>query len=137
MDTSASLVLFSGEKPSLDNTMAIKSHNAPRNIGFVKVPRDLADTQVLSQGPTETGGFYDFDGVWKPQQNKGVNWLTKFTSINDNASRLKATKLKNGQILVLFEKWTGTNYVSSNLMTIDHNVVYACAVINCMTSKSS
>ena len=52
---------------------------------------------------------------------KGVEWLTKYTSMADNAVRLKMTKLSNGQILVLFEKWTGTAFVSSNIMTLDQN----------------
>ena len=115
------LVLFSGEKPSLDNGMAVTSHNAPRNIGFVKVPRDMRDRTVLSDGPTEKGGFYNFGGGWSAQENKGVNWVTKFTSMEENASRLKATKLSNGQILVLFETWTGDTFVSSNAMTLDHD----------------
>ena len=117
----ALLVLFSGERPPLDNSQALKSHNAPRNIGFVKVPRDMSDKSVLSEGPTETGGFYDFGGGWSPQENKGVNWLTEFTSMEENASRLKAAKLSDGQILVLYETWTGNAYVSTNLMTIDED----------------
>ena len=115
------LVLFSGEKPPLDNSMAVESHNAPRNIGFVKVPQDMTDTRVLSAGAKETGGFYNFGGGWSPQENKGINWITDFKSMEENASRLKATKLSNGQILILFETWTGTKYVSSNVMTVDQN----------------
>ena len=115
------LVLFSGERPSLDNSKTDKNHNAPRNIGFVKVPGDMGDKSVLSKGPTETGGFYDFGGGWTKQENKGVNWLTQFKSMDENAVRLKVTKLSNGQILVLFETWTGTEFVSSNLMTLDHD----------------
>ena len=121
VDGDALLVLFSSERPSLDNSLAVLNHNAPRNIGFVKVPRDMSDTSVLSDGPTETGGFYNFGGGWSPQENKGVNWLTQFTSMEENASRLKATKLTNGEILILFEIWTGTEYVSSNMMTIDQD----------------
>ena len=34
------LVLFSGEKPPLDNSMTSGELNAPRNIGFVKVSPD-------------------------------------------------------------------------------------------------
>merc|ERR1712216_247566 len=76
---------------------------------------------VLSDGPTETGGFYNFGGGWSPQQNKGVNWLTQFKSMDENASRLKVAKLSNGQVLVLFETWTGKQFVSSNLMTVDQD----------------
>ena len=81
----------------------------------------MSNKGVLSAGPTEKGGFYNFGGKWSPQENKGVNWLTKFKSLDENASRLKATKLTKGQILVLFETWTGKKYVSSNLMTVDQD----------------
>ena len=121
MDGDALLVLFAGEQPSLDNGKALSTHNTPRNIGFVKVPQDLDDDRVLSKGPTEKGGFYDFGGGWSPQENKGVNWLTKYTSIEENASRIKVTKLSNGQILVVFEIWKGKEFVSSNVMTLDQD----------------
>ena len=115
------LVLFAGEQPSLDNRLTSSNHNAPRNIGFVKVPQNFGDKSVLSQGPTEKGGFYNFGGGWSAQQNKGINWITKYKSMDENASRLKVTKLSNGQILVLFEIWTGKKFVSSNIMTLDHD----------------
>ena len=76
---------------------------------------------MLSKGPTETGGFYNFGGGWTKQENRGVNWLTNYKSMDENAVRLKVTKLSNGQILVLYEMWTGTQFISGNLMTLDHN----------------
>ena len=69
----------------------------------------MEDESVISKGIT--GKF----------ENKGVEWLTKYTSKDENAVRLKMTKLSNGQILVLFEKWTGHKFVSSHLMTLDQN----------------
>ena len=88
----------------------------------MKVPRDMKNPSVLSPGPTTTGGYYDFHGNWNAQQNKGVNWLTDFTSIEENVSRLRAIKLSDGEtILVLYEIWTGKKFVSSQLMTLDQN----------------
>ena len=110
-----------GEAPSLDNSKTGKNVNTPRNIGFVKVPADMQDKSVLSKGPTETGGFYNFGGGWTKQENKGVNWLTQSKSMENNYSRLKVTKLTNGQILVLFETWTGAKFVSSHIMTVDQD----------------
>ena len=82
----------------------------------------MKNTSVLSPGPTTTGGFYDFHAKWRTQQNKGVNWITDFTSIEENASRLRAIKLSDGEtILVLYEIWTGKKFVSSQLMTLDLN----------------
>lgn len=121
MDDDALLVIFAGEQPSLDNKLAVEPLNAPRNIGFVKVPKNMEDKSVLSEGPTETGGFYTFTGAWSPTENKGINWLTDFTSLDENAGRIKVTKLSNGEILVLFEIWTETEFVSTNVMTLDHD----------------
>jgi len=124
-NASAVLVIFAGEKPSLDNSMVGSPHNAPRNIGFVKVPRDMEDSSVLSQGPVEEGGFYNFGGKWTPQKNEGVNWLTGWTNKEeDNASRLKAVKIGNSEgsmILVFFEKWTPKSYVSTHLMGLNED----------------
>ena len=122
-------MLFSGEQPTLDNSQAKKTLNAPRNIGFVKVPRDMDDKRVLSKGPVEKGGFYNFGGGWAPQENKGVTWLTHSKSMDQNACRIKVTKLTNGQVLVYFETWNGggesmhgsSKFLSSHLMTLDHN----------------
>ena len=61
---------------------------------------------VLSKGGT---GKYE---------NKGVTYLTKYKSMDENAMRLKMTKLSKGQILVLFEKWTGKAFVSSNMVCV-------------------
>ena len=120
-DDDALLVFFSGERPPLDNGMAFGPHNAARNIGFVKVARDMADTGVKSSGPSETGGFFDFGGMWTPQKNLGVQWLTNFESLEDNASRLKAVPLPGGQVLLIYELWTGSAYVSTHLMTVNHD----------------
>ena len=115
-------MLFSSEQPTLDNSQTTKTLNAPRNIGFVKVPRDMDDKRVLSKGPVEKGGFYNFGGHWAPLENKGVTWLTHSKSMDQNACRIKVTKLTNGQVLVLFETWTGqSKFLSSHLMTLDHD----------------
>lgn len=54
-------VFFVGENPPLDNTLANGLVGTPRNIGFVKVSKE--DTRViLSDGATETGGYYTFNG---------------------------------------------------------------------------
>jgi hypothetical protein len=59
-----------GENPALDNSQTGEYLNAPRNIGFKKMSKDL-DT-VLSTGAAETGGYYSFDGQWTELSNEGV-----------------------------------------------------------------
>ena len=129
----ALLVLFSGEKDLLNNGLAKtgRNHNAPRNIGFVKVPRvidndmDEQNPVVLSDGPVKKGGFWNnFNKKnvltdWEPYTNKGVQWLTDFTSMDENACRIKVAKLSRNRILILYEIWTATNYVKTMMMMID------------------
>lgn len=120
VDDNALLVLFSGERPPLDNSKVGNSLNTPRNLGFVKVTRAMNNKTVLSGSEVENGGFYNFGGGWSPQQNIGINWLTFFDNVEENVSRLKAIALAQ-EILVIFEKWTGSSYVSSHAMTMDTN----------------
>jgi hypothetical protein len=44
---------------------------------------------ILSDGPEDYGGFFDFRGKWQALKNKGIKWLTKFPD-GQNASRVKA-----------------------------------------------
>jgi len=121
-NSSALLVIFAGEYPSLDNSKVGTSHNAPRNIAFVKVPSDMDNKNVLSDGPVEKSHFYNFGGTKVDQENKGIVWLTGWNNKElDNASRLKAISLGTGKILVLFEKWTPSAYVSTHLMGLNEN----------------
>jgi len=90
-----------------------------RNVGLVKVRKDFADTEagsegpnvvppqiVLSKGPAEDGGFYDFDGGWNAQRNAGVNWITSYRDPKTaNASRLRAVPLAADTTLLLWEVW--------------------------------
>ncbi len=125
-------IVFSGESANgraLDNARVGTHLNDPRNIGLVRVRSDfdrvrrrgdvVADDLVLSSGPAEVGGFFTFGGRWSPQRNKGVVWLTGYRdSTKANASRVKAVGLASGAVLVLWEKWTPTSYVSTYAMKI-------------------
>ena len=55
------LIFFLGENPALDNSKTGEYLNGPRNIGFVKINSDL---EIISEGETEVGGFYTFQGAW-------------------------------------------------------------------------
>lgn len=127
------VIVFAGEAHNgraLDNSRAKGPLTDSRNIGVVRVRKDfdkharwgneVRDALVLTPGPAETGGFYTFGGSWSKQRNKGVVWLTRYANPRtENVSRLKAAGLPGGAVLLLWEKWTASGYVSTYAMKID------------------
>lgn len=113
------LVFFAGERPPLDNSQTGSVMNVPRNAGFVKVPKALSSTSVLSAGPNETGGFYSFGGGWTNQLNQGISFLTSYSSADLSVSRLKTVRLAPGKLLLYWELWSATAYGRSQLMVVD------------------
>jgi len=116
------LAFFAAEKPSLDNSVVGEIMTAPRNVAFVKVPKDFwtQPHTALSPGPVERGGMYSFDGIWQDQVNMGVVWLTSYASLDSSVSRLKTVELAD-KILLMWEIWTKTSYVRSEYMIVDSN----------------
>jgi len=117
------LIFFSGEQPPLDSSLVGSTLNAARNAGFVKVGKDLSQRQVLSPGSAQTGGYYGFNGNWHTQENKGINFLTSFNSVEDSVSRLKTAHVEDGKILLFWEVWTETAYKYSQMMVVDDSGV--------------
>jgi len=134
------VVLFTGEPDpngkSINNARIGGKSQDPRNIGFIKIVKDfgnssgkgnvVSDDMVLSKGITESGGFYTFGGRWSEQRNTGVNWLTNYkTKSIESAVNLKAIKLKDENILLLWEKHAingyNSQYFSTFMMKIDKN----------------
>lgn len=122
-DDGSILVLFSGERPPLENGLAVRNSNAPRNIGLVIVSGDLET--ILSEGEDSTGGFYNFGGGWSPQSNEGIVWLTDFTPGEANfqdfrsAIRIKTAAVDTNKIFIFFEVWSDNSYIESAMMMID------------------
>jgi len=114
------LVFFAGEAPPLDNSLVGQALNVARNVGFVKIPRDLTDDAVLSPGAVESGGFYTFGGTWSEQENRGISFLTSKTDAAESVSRLKTAQV-NGLILLVWEVWSGTSYKRSEYMVVDQD----------------
>jgi len=60
------LIFFVGENsPPLDSSYACEYVGTARNIGFVKLSKDM--DAILSSGASgdeENGGFYTFGGEW-------------------------------------------------------------------------
>lgn len=113
------LVFFSSERPPLDKSLLAGGLNVARNTGFVKINRDLAKKEVLSEGPTEIGNFTNFQKAFIVQKNKGVVWLTNFSSKSTSVSRLKTARLQDGNIMLYWEVWTWLTYQYSQMMLID------------------
>jgi len=112
------LVFFAGESPPLDNTAVGRLLNAPRNLGFVRIPRDLTSREVLSPGDVENGGFFDEDGQWQNLTNRGVSFLTSRTDMDESLSRVKTAEL-NGSILLFWEVWSGELYRRNEFMVVN------------------
>jgi hypothetical protein len=121
-------VSFIGEPNSagrlLDNGEVGSYHNNPRNIGLVTVVPNFENAaniaaMVVTEGLSETGGFYTFGGGWSALANAGVVWLTDYQSMDENASRLKTSLLGDGSLLLLWETWTATKYITTRAMTVD------------------
>ncbi len=129
------VVVFAGESyngRAIDNSRTGGPLNDARNIGLVRVRSDfekhrkwgnvVADAMVLTKGRSETGGFYTFGGRWSKQRNTGIMWLTNYRNkATTNVSRLKVAGLNNGALLLLWETWTPTNYVTTWAMKVDAN----------------
>jgi len=75
----------------------------------------------LSTGPTETGGYYSFTGGWTDLENKGIKWLTTYTSTSETATKLKTMKIGRDYkyILMMYEIWSPDDYVKTAYKIID------------------
>lgn len=123
-------VVFAGETSpdgkSMVNSRVGKELNDPRNIGLVQVKPDFEaqDDFVLTQGANEDGSYYDFLGQVRTQKNRGIVWLTNYQNKDqENISRLKAVKLPDGNLLLLWEKWTADTYVNTYAMKVTESGV--------------
>uniref|UniRef100_UPI0011786DCF hypothetical protein n=1 Tax=Crenothrix polyspora TaxID=360316 RepID=UPI0011786DCF len=131
-------VVFAGEPApdgrALDNARVGSFLNDPRNLGLIQVrpdfenasgasfanPSFVSDDLVKTIAPPETGGFYTFGGTRSEQRNTGVVWLTHYQEKNqENVSRLKTVKLNDGNLLLLWEKWTPDAYVNTYAMKVN------------------
>ena len=93
--------------------------NGPRNVGYVKVSKDLQT--ILSSGPTSTGGYYSFTGDWTELENSGIQWLTSYTSKDETATKLKVMKIGKDYkyILMIFEIWSPDEYLKTVYKIVD------------------
>lgn len=121
-------VVFAGEANSsgraLDNSRVGDGVADSRNLAVVQVRRDfdkvpaygsvIPDDVMLTKAPAESGGFYAFGGTWTPQRNTGVVWLTRYKDpAKQNATHIRAVPTPDGNIVVFWEQWTRTAYLTT------------------------
>jgi len=114
VEASDGLVLFfAGEREPLDEDPSLVASvlNVGRNVGFVKVGKDLTEKQVLSPGETEVDS--------KGNMNQGINWLTNFTDLETSASRVKTARLEAGKTFLYWEVWSRSVYQYTQVMVVD------------------
>jgi hypothetical protein len=115
----------------LDNSRVGNIVNDPRNVALVSVVEafqnfsndgvQVSNALVETTGVVETNGYYSFTGGWIPQRNAGVVWLTSYTNLSTNATRLKVTPRPDGSLLFIWEIWNPANYVTTRAMTVAPN----------------
>ena len=123
-------VIFASEAGT-DNAQATSGLNEARNVGFLLVAPTfdtisqseliVPPSMILSEGTdSPLFGFYNFGGGYVRQQYRGVRWLTTYEDKeSENAARPKMVGLANGKRLVLWEKWTPDEHVSTHGLLMD------------------
>ena len=125
------MVAFAGEFPSLDNSRAGENLTDSRNVTVAIVKKDFGTIQsdgenispdlFLSQGAGESGEFYDFRGGKHIQKTAGLIRLTGYTDKKENASRLRIAPMVDGRVLLLWEKWSASHYLSTAGMVLNQD----------------
>lgn len=121
------LITFLGEPDKNGSALNNSEVNkfCSKNVGFVKVKKNFDDGSkdiFLSKGINETGGFYTFGGWWCEQKNTGLVWITKYTDYtSETAKHLKSVKIRDGEILFLWEKWAGNKYTETLALITNEN----------------
>ena len=127
------MVIFRGEPnrqgKAIDNSR-IGKNSDPGQVGFVKIRKNFTEKRgnvvtndiMLSRGITEQSGFYTFGGKWAEQQNTGLVWLTNYKKPDHNdIVNVKAGKISEGKILVLWEELHTSNKSGTYAMCINEN----------------
>ncbi|GAD32636.1 hypothetical protein PLEI_4319 [Photobacterium leiognathi lrivu.4.1] len=112
-------ITFMTSERGLRNDETGRAHNKSRNIAVVATGKNVSENEYLTFGEYETTAFYDFGGGYRQETNRNVIWLTDFTDIQDNISRLKPLKLADNVILLLMEFHTFDGYDYSAYMMVN------------------
>lgn len=128
------LIFFAGERPPLDSS-AMETHEqtvqSPRNLGWVKIGKNIAAKGVLSGGATETetGGFYGFRGEWTSQSHRGIKWLTNYEHKWLIMNKPKSVRLAPNRILLMWEQWLSRPMTEADCREIAADVDFCISVV--------
>jgi len=117
------LVFFSAEDDPLDTTeLTGKPMNVQRNVGLVKIPKDLSSEEVLSDGPTVSHTYRrKANNKTFVETNRGLKFLTANPDLDHSSSRVKTALLGPGRILVWFERWARDGYADTQYLVVDES----------------
>ncbi|PSV85781.1 hypothetical protein CTM89_21210, partial [Photobacterium leiognathi] len=115
-------VSFMTSERGLRNDETGRAHNKSRNIAVVSTGKNASEGKYLSFGEFETTAFYDFYGNYRQETNRNVVWITDFTDINENVSRVKPLKLADNVILLLMEIHTYDGFDYSAYMMLNKDL---------------
>merc|ERR1711998_426559 len=87
-----------------------------RNLAVVKLN---SANEVISSGPIERGSFFDYTGKKKGMMNRGVLWLTSLGNLTEHVVRIKTARLGPDTNLLVYEKWSTADYISTHMLLID------------------
>ena len=109
LDNSMMIFFSEDRSTTLTGSTQTDTKPAPRNIAFITVPTNFANSTEVN---SEIGSRV---------------WLTNYTIDTLDAAqwehvmRIKAAKIKQNIILLVYEVWGQTEYIRTDFMTIDSN----------------
>lgn len=115
------LIVFAGERDSLDNTKTGQVLNTARNVGMIKTDKEGNPMETDTSVSEEGGEWYNCGTEFNTFTNPAVMWLTDFETSEDNATRLKNIKVGDFGILILFEVWSSIEYKYTAYIRVDEN----------------
>lgn len=136
--SSKGYIVLGASEQSFDNSRTGKILNESRNLFYVLVTPDFGDKPkvkvdekeqenvvskevVISSGEDSSlNEFYDFGGNLNYQKRVGVIWLTHFEDPEkENVTRPRLLKIGEDKFLALWEKWSSTNYITTQYIVFD------------------
>ncbi|PTQ20399.1 hypothetical protein [Vibrio sp. 10N.286.46.E10] len=112
-------ISFMASERGLNNHETGRAHNKSRNIAVVSTGKNISENKYLSFGEYEEMSFYGYYSHYVQVTNRNVLWITDFTDIQENVSRVKPLKLADDVILLLMEIHNYEGYDYSAYMMVN------------------
>jgi hypothetical protein len=134
---SSYLVLGSSEK-NFDNSKTNENLNDSRNLFILEIAKDFETKEIIGKSGKKQNhivnpevviskgedskeiGFYDYSGNLNLQKRIGIIWLTDYANKKtENARRPKLIPISNNRILILWEKWSDSKFISTEYRILE------------------